>query len=333
MQQFGSIAAVHRVPDPSIHGIEGFGQIWAERYSYPADPADPQPNPDKDTRSHIAKTLHHHLRPVSVEVWDRPEILLARQQVRRQMYGRLADPVAISQTVQTLYSQALESYTQGLPADRLAVKLAGAIGAIRAQFTTVDPRVLGFVNMQFHYTGQQLLALVSPPYRAALGIYFQALGDQLYMPLHRAYTAAIAAPDSILALGIFHRCLPLSRPIAQAVCDRVLAAFPNHHCYGGALASEPVRASSIRDVELFQTYLWVCLLEGNFNALRQELFPLCTMVYPILNVRWELVRYMLMLLGHEMGRYLEPAQWKLCRSHLDTFQEICAGDRDAAHLA
>ena len=64
-----------------------------------------------------------------------------------------------------------------------------------------------------------------------------------------------------------------------------------------------------------------------FRSLRQELFPLCAMIYPILNVRWELVRYMLLLLGHEMGRYLEPAQWKICRSHLSTFQEICAGDR------
>lgn len=246
------------------------------------------------------------------------------------MYGRLADPVAITQAVQDLYGQALDSYAKGLPADRFAMKIANHIGQIRAQFTAADPRVLGFVNMQFRYMGQQLLALVNVPYQGELAVYFQAIGDQLYMPLHRAYQAAIAATDQPLELGIFHRCLPLSRTIAQAVFDRVLAAFPNHHCYGGPLVSDFVQASSLRDVEMFQAYLWVCLLEGNFNALRQELFPLSAMVYPILNVRWELVRYMLMLLGHEMGRYLEPTQWKICRSHLDTFQEICAGDRFTA---
>ncbi len=329
MHQLGDIA-VRTSEGYPCEGVDDFSQVWAERYIQPSGPGAPHPANYEDIRRHIAKTLHHHLRPISIEVWDRPEILLARQLVRRQMYGRLADPVAITQTVQDLYGQALDSYAKGLPADRLAMKMADQIGMIRAQFTAADPRVLGFVNMQFHYMGQQLLALVSESYQGELAVYFQAIGDQLYMPLHRAYKAAIAVTDQQLELGILHRCLPLSRAIAQVVFDRVLAAFPNHHCYGGPLASGAVQASSLRDVELFQTYLWVCLLEGNFNALRQELFPLCAMVYPILNVRWELVRYMLMLLGHEMGRYLEPTQWKICRAYLDTFQEICAGDMFAA---
>jgi hypothetical protein len=41
---------------------------------------------------------------------------------------------------------------------------------------------------------------------------------------------------------------------------------------------------------MFQVYLWVCVLEDTISSGQQELFPLCVMLYPRLNVRWELVQ-------------------------------------------
>jgi hypothetical protein len=40
-------------------------------------------------------------------------------------------------------------------------------------------------------------------------------------------------------------------------------------------------------------------LGGDIEVLQQELFPLCLMLYPTLNVSWELVRQMLHLMGRE----------------------------------
>jgi hypothetical protein len=77
---------------------------------------------------------------------------------------------------------------------------------------------------------------------------------------------------------------------------------------------------------MFQTYLWVSLLEGNVSAVQQELFPLCIMLYPVLNVRWELVRYMLMLLDHELGRHLSPQEWKQVRAYLSSMQVMFSTD-------
>lgn len=51
---------------------------------------------------------------------------------------------------------------------------------------------------------------------------------------------------------------------------------------------------------MFQIYLWVCLLEQSLEALQRELFPLCLMLYPSLNVTWELVFQMVHLLGKEI---------------------------------
>lgn len=73
-------------------------------------------------------------------------------------------------------------------------------------------------------------------------------------------------------------------------------------------ADSSVRVSSLRDVEMFQVYLWVCVLEGDIEALQQELFPLCLMLYPTLNVSWELVRQMLHLMGQRIHAELSAQQ-------------------------
>ncbi|MGD1908495.1 MAG: hypothetical protein ACFB0C_21275 [Leptolyngbyaceae cyanobacterium] len=164
--KLSGIFADQNLSEPhSSQVFQDFLRLWAKRYIQSSQGA------TIDVRQPIAKTLKDHLHAVSTEVWNRPEMLLARQLVRRQMYGRLADPVAITCATCDLYSKALESYAEGLPVDCLALQMAEQIGVMRAKFTAIDPRVLGFVNMQFHYMGQHLLALVRSPYQAELALY------------------------------------------------------------------------------------------------------------------------------------------------------------------
>ncbi|PLZ06559.1 hypothetical protein CBP19_19400 [Fischerella thermalis WC1110] len=59
---------------------------------------------------------------------------------------------------------------------------------------------------------------------------------------------------------------------------------------------------------MFQVYLWVCSLEGSVNAIQQELFPLCAMLYPRLKVEWQLIRCMLHLLQQEICQHLNSQQ-------------------------
>ncbi|HHP7244863.1 MAG TPA: hypothetical protein ACFE0H_09280, partial [Elainellaceae cyanobacterium] len=70
--------------------------------------------------------------------------------------------------------------------------------------------------------------------------------------------------------------------------------------YSGALNSEVVRTSSIRDVEMFQVYLCLCVLEDSIRSVQCELFPLCVMLYPSLKVQWKLVQDMIQALTWEM---------------------------------
>ncbi|MBE7385281.1 MAG: hypothetical protein F6J95_028265 [Leptolyngbya sp. SIO1E4] len=298
---------------------QAFYQAWAQRYG---DSINREAGPRfmGDERKAVAETLHQALRRVSAEAWVKTEALIAKEVVRHQINADYIDPWSISQDVCQVYDLTLQQYAKGIQAERFAVDIARQIGRIRHGYTAQDPRVLGFVSMQFHYTGQLLLGCTPPHYQPDLERYFKAIDDHLYLPLQRAYTAAATYAYHALELKALRRLIPASSAIAYKVVTQVLTAFPHYHSWSGPLDSALVQASSVRDVEMFQAYLWVCVLEGNAIAVQQELFPLCVMLYPVLNVRWELVNYMLLLLEHELGRRLEPSQWKPFKSHLEALK-------------
>lgn len=308
----------------SVDYPSSFSKAWAVRYMRTVN--QPLPSPtfknELELRAAVAKTLHQALRTVSAKAWNKTEHLLSQEVIRHQLHPDIIDPWAIAGDVFDIFDKAFDSYALDISPERFAVNIAPELGNIRAKFTAVDPRVIGFVSMQFHYTGQLLLQLVDPAQQGVLKLYFKAIDDHLYMPLQRAYDAASSYPYTSPELNIVRTLLPHSSLVAKRVVAQVLEAFPNHQCLSGPLKSASVRLSSTRDAEMFQTYLWVCLLEGNASVVQQELFPLCVMLYPTFNVKWKLVRYMLKLLQREIGQLLTYGEFALCASHLDLLQSI-----------
>lgn len=126
------------------------------------------------------------------------------------------------------------------------------------------------------------------------------------MPLQRAYEAAATHNYDSLALRAVNQLLPLSSWIATKIVAQVIQLYPSYQSHTGLLSEPAVQISSIRDVEMFQVYLWVCILENSIHSLQHELFPLCVMLYPKLKVRWELVRQLIHLLGVEIRANLNP---------------------------
>lgn len=314
MEPLGIFPASDPVSTPTA--LHSFCKAWAQRYIRQVDAADCTAAPPQNDRRAIATTLERNLRTVSAKAWAKTEHLLSQEMIRHQISPELVDPWTISQDIYQIYRQTLHHYADGTVPERFALTIASPVGDLRRQYTQVDPRVIGFASMQFHYTGQLLLQSLPFEQRPPLSLYFKAVDDHLYMPLQRAYEAAAQHDYHTLELRTIRRLLASSGGIASRIVHQVLQAFPNHHCYSGPLVSSQVQISSLRDVEMFQTYLWVCLLEGNISAVQQELFPLCAMLYPVLNVRWELVRYMLMLLDHELSRQLAAPEWKVIQQYL-----------------
>jgi hypothetical protein len=328
--------------------VESLAQQWAKKYlqNLQVDTQD-QEHPDSVSVSEIvssagrqktAQKIMESLRSVSAQAWSKTEVLLSAQIKQHRLDPNIINPWEIAADSFRIYQKALDNYTQQAASQPLSivttlaqedapldektlelyteqmtpnqlVAIIGAdIGVLRKKYTSIDPRVIGFVSMQFHYTSQMLTEPLTPVERSLVGGYFKVIDDHLYMPLQRAYEAAAQHDYDSPVMSAVRQLLPVSTQIAKKICQRVIELFPTYHSLSGNLSTPLVKTSSIRDVEMFQVYLWVCALEGSIDAIQQELFPMCIMLYPKLNVQWELVRQMLHLLRYEMSDHLTTQQ-------------------------
>ncbi|MEL6936311.1 MAG: hypothetical protein AAFO59_06560, partial [Cyanobacteria bacterium J06607_17] len=285
-------------------------QIWAKRYvgSVAAYEDSLSKFEELQSRTDIVKTLTSELRSASAKAWNLTESLLAYEVRRHRINATLIDPWSVAKDVHEVYSKALAAYAQHIPPQRLSVKISAGLGTIRQRYTAGDPRLIGFVSMQFHHCGQILIESAPASEQEILASYFKVIDDHLYMPLQRAYGAAANYAYGDERLKVIQTLLPHSTTIANNVVNRVLQLYPNYRCYTDRLDSQVVRVSSVRDTEMFQIYLWTCVLEQSLAPIQQELFPLCVMLYPTLKVNWELVRQMLHLLGREFNWYVKREQ-------------------------
>jgi hypothetical protein len=289
-------------------------------------------------RKRTAQKILESLRSVSARAWSKTEALLSTEVPKHGIDLNLINPWEIAgdsfniyqkaldvYTQQTtskplslvmklveeenpLYKEALEVYTEQVAPSKLATVIGADIGKLRKKYTSHDPRVIGFVSMQFHYTSQMLLQGLEPIEQSLISIYFKVIDDHLYMPLQRAYEAAAKHDSDSVALSAVQKLLPISTQIAKRICERVIEVYPNYNSMSGRLSNPIVKTSTIRDVEMFQIYLWVCALETSCGAIQEELFPLCVMLYPRLKVQWELIRQMLHLLRQEIDISLTSKQ-------------------------
>lgn len=284
-------------PAPAAVSPAQLAQEWAKRY---VRQLDERLEALADDPAQVAQKLQGDLRQASVQAWQRTEGFLGEELLRHDIAADLIDPWDISKDIHEIFRLTLNVYRDGNPPEQLTTKVGPTVGEVRRKHTAVDPRVIGFVSMQFHHTGVLLIQQAPASQQETLHNFFKVIDDHLYMPLHRAYDAAANHDYQSPALALVRTILPQSSEIATSICQRVAAMYANHRCFTGPLNHPQVRTSSIRDVEMFQIYLWVCLLEGSLDAIQQELFPLCLMLYPTLNVNWELVYQMVHILGKEI---------------------------------
>ena len=304
-----------------------------------------------ERRVATAASLLQALRFSSAQAWAKTENLLMGQLQAHGISTDLIDPWQIATDSRFLLEQALKVYTDNaetrlfeidlstdekhlklasntqLPTiGRLSVAIAQNVGNIRKKYTSVDPRVIGFVSMQFHYGGQILLDSLPPLERLVVNSYFKVIDDHLYMPLQRSYEAAGHLDYDDLELESVRQLLALISEIAKQVSQKTLIMHSDYQCYNGVLSSPQIRISSLRDIEMFQVYLCLCVLEKSVVSIQEELFPLCIMLYPPLKVSWELVRTLLRLLSQEMHTYLDEKHVAVFEPYLLALNEMFASD-------
>lgn len=280
----------------------------------------------KEGRLITAEKLKGNLTLASAQAWSMTEGLLADEIRRHGIDPALINPWEIAADSHELFQKTLNAYGDRVTPRRLSVVVGNDFGLVRQKYTAQDPRAIGFVSMQFHYTGQMLLDWLSTAERMLMEPYFKVMDDHLYMPLNAAYEAAGNHDYNAPVLKAVRHLLPLSTKIAHAVCLQVSRQHPRYQSYNGLLTSPMVRTSSIRDVEMFQVYLCLCALEDSLQSVQNELFPLCVMLYPKLRVSWQLVQEMLTAMGWEMRDRLPPEHVATFFPYLQALSDMFSSD-------
>ncbi|MBD2155532.1 hypothetical protein [Leptolyngbya sp. FACHB-16] len=298
--------------------------LWAKKYiENLCDPSEREDrSPTGGDRTRIAAKLRDRLRFCSSQAWTKTENLLIKEIARHRIDPSHINPWRIAEDSHQLFEKACENYQNHITPEKFSVIISPQCGQVRQHHTAVDPRLLGFLSMQFHFTGKFLLEELTPVERIFIADYFKVMDDHLYMPLQRAYDAAAQHSLNAPALLAVRQLLPLSTRIAEFIAAHVAEQNSSYRTYSGYLSNTVVKTSSIRDIEMFQIYLCLCVLEESMTSVQEELFPLCVMLYPPLKVQWNLVRQLVEGLNQELQRRLNPENYKTFSPYLTALQSM-----------
>jgi hypothetical protein len=97
--------------------------------------------------------------------------------------------------------------------------------------------------------------------------YLKFIEEQVCIPWQRlCAVAANHLPGSPTLIMIEHL-LEMSPTIAQSVYSQARQSYPHHRSRRGSLSDSGITASTLRDLNMVQGYLWLCVLEGSMEAI------------------------------------------------------------------
>lgn len=211
-----------------------------------------------------------------------------------------------------------------LPAiEQLATTLEPALLELQEQhLLSKDPRTIGFITTQFHFSSKLVLQKLTLCEQVLLSPYFRFVEEQVCIPWQRVCSAAAWHTLDSPWMSVIQQMLPATHEIAHAVYHNTAPLYPNHSSRRGRLNEPGIIASTIRDLQMFQGYLWLCVLEQSMAAVEQELLPLCVMVFPSVEVKWELVQHMLSILMDEIMERVKPEYKRLVLPYTQAMQQL-----------
>jgi hypothetical protein len=184
-----------------------------------------------------------------------------------------------------------------------------------------DWRTLGFITTLFNFTNKLMLDRLTDAERVLINPYFKFVEEQVALPWQRVCAAAAKHQLNSPSLSLVAQMFPLSEEIAETVYRRLLAMFPNHWSRRGKLGNPDIAHSCIRDLNMFQAYLWLCFLEESMQSVEEELVTLCVMVMQGVDVKWELTEQWTKVLMDEILSRLNGQQKQLLLPYAQKMQQ------------
>ena len=205
-------------------------------------------------------------------------------------------------------------------------KLANTLELLLLQFQehhrmAKDWRMLGFITTQINFSNALLLEQLEPAEQVLLKPYLKFVEEQVALPWQRLCAVAANHHLDSPAFLLVEKMLPIASIIATSTYTRLLRYFPRHYSRRGRLDHAAVKHSCLRDLTMFQVYLWLCVLQGNLHVVEQELVALCIMVMEGVGVEWKLIAQWNKTLMDEILNRLDIHQRALVRPYAERMIE------------
>ncbi|MGD1855298.1 MAG: hypothetical protein ACFB2W_13725 [Leptolyngbyaceae cyanobacterium] len=194
--------------------------------------------------------------------------------------------------------------------------LASLVEPLLSKFQSEDIRstdwqTRSFLTTELNLSGKLLLEFLSPAEKVLLSPYFTFLEEYVAIPWQRVCVAAADYPSTSPKFKLVEQMLPQISKISRIVYTQGCERFEGYYNRRGQLKNPGVEHSSLRDLDMFQAYLWLCVLQGNLDAIEQELFVLCDLVYRGIGIPWEMASQATVYLVAEIMQNLKPSDQKL----------------------
>lgn len=207
----------------------------------------------------------------------------------------------------------------GIPKiDKLAHTLEPLLLEFQEQhLISKDWQALGFITTQINFSNALLLEELSPVERVLISPYLNFLEEQVAVPWQRVCAVAAKHHLDSPAFALVKNMMPMTADVSLAVYERLYDLFPRHYSRRGSLSHAGVKHSCLRDFNMFQAYLWLCLLQGSTSAIQQELVALCVIVFESIGVPWKMVARANELILDEIWQRLNFEQQDILQPYIE----------------
>ncbi|MBR8834485.1 MAG: hypothetical protein DSM106950_10725 [Stigonema ocellatum SAG 48.90 = DSM 106950] len=185
-----------------------------------------------------------------------------------------------------------------------------------------DWRSLGFMTTQLNFTNKLIFKKLTSFEKILLTPYLKFIEEQVAMPWHRVCFAGAKYDLGSPNFTLVEQMLPTADEISLAVYCQLVQLLPNYRSRRGGLNEPDVTHSCIRDLNMFQAYLWLCFLQDSMEPIEKELLPLCVMVVEGVGIKWEMTEKWCQLLADEVISRVNPEQKALLLPYIHQMQQL-----------
>ncbi len=189
-------------------------------------------------------------------------------------------------------------------------------------FSSINRHLLGFMTTQIHFTCQHIVSHLDLDERLWLGPYLRLLDELICIPWQHICAVMTAAEGGSEVVALVKRMLPQMSAISALTYQKALQTYPSHTSSQGRIQSAGVQRSSLRDLSMFQAYIWLCMLEGDVAIIEKRLLPICLQVFPITKVSWELVIFAIQTILEITQSQLNTSERELFETQAETIKNL-----------